>query len=312
MSMLKSRKRSSCQNPEDKWYEIWNILFPVVKQPETPYNLEANLRAPSVAGPTLDNEYLGNWWENLAGHLAGSLRDSLLSTGRPPSEHSPDPLRDHIAKALSDYRGRFPTLQDLDNNPLGQPKTEESTDLPGTRSHGSSRSCLSISTSHGFNDRDAWISGSPPNPSLSNFTYDTVLDMGSASVKFGSIDWSNGTSAPGYVPGVSMERPRFLSWDDLPPLERLHIESEAILPASDTAAAPYDFIGLGWSRKRAPLFLLPGWGGLAQLARVCWCRRRDTSRLDPAAQVQRAWGLGVGLILSGKFEVVYCNERRND
>lgn len=39
MSMLKSRKRSSCQTPEDKWGEIWNILFPGVKPPETPCKL---------------------------------------------------------------------------------------------------------------------------------------------------------------------------------------------------------------------------------------------------------------------------------
>ncbi|KAK7993207.1 hypothetical protein PG989_006588 [Apiospora arundinis] len=56
MSMLKSRKRSSSQDAEQKWWEIWNILFPQVKGPEDPYNHNANLRSLSVASPVSVNE----------------------------------------------------------------------------------------------------------------------------------------------------------------------------------------------------------------------------------------------------------------
>lgn len=39
MSMLKSRKRSSCKTAEEKWFEIWDILFPGVASPGTPCKL---------------------------------------------------------------------------------------------------------------------------------------------------------------------------------------------------------------------------------------------------------------------------------
>ncbi|KAK7934549.1 hypothetical protein PG985_000044 [Apiospora marii] len=224
MSMLKSRKRSSCQTPEDKWYEIWDILFPQVKRPETAYNLEANLRTPSITIPTPDFESLGNWWDPLADHLANRLREALLSSpGSLLNEKDPHLLRNHFANGLRDYPGRYPSIQSSGFT-IEQPKMED-IDLPGLSHHGSNGSCLSISNSEGFSDGDNWMPRSTPSFSMPFYTYDTTLSR----PRFMSIDWTNGSSVPRYVPGVIMEGPEVLQWEP-PLLDTLNIGNEGMTP----------------------------------------------------------------------------------
>ncbi|KAK8062092.1 hypothetical protein PG997_014189 [Apiospora hydei] len=245
MSMLKSRKRSSCQNAEEKWFEIWAILFPHLDRPESAYNREANLRTPSAANSALDCESLGTWWDQLADHLAMRLRDSLLPVGTLPSEQDPHLLRNHIASALRDYPGLFPTIPNSsDGTTTKQPKMEDIADLQGPSPHGSSGSCLSFSTTDGFSDGDAWMLGSPQTPSMPDFTFDPRVNMGTApGVKFMSIDWSNshGSPVPRYVPVVPMDGAGFLPWEELQgPLETLHIGSDA-MTTSDTGQVPHEW-----------------------------------------------------------------------
>ncbi|KAK8112426.1 hypothetical protein PG984_012952 [Apiospora sp. TS-2023a] len=238
MSMLKSRKRSSCQTPEDKWGEIWEILFPGVKQPETPYNLDASLRAPSVTTPILEYEYPGSWWDHLAGHLATSLQDTIFTTGNQPSDNSPDFLKSHITKVLREYRATFPIKQELDHT-MVQPKLDDTADLPGLSPHGSSGSCLSISTPDGLSDGDPWVLRSLQNPSLANFTYDTNLTLGTSPIRFASIDWNHGHSVPRSVLPFSMEGTSFLPEDELPPMEALSMGNEAP-PTGSISLGPCD------------------------------------------------------------------------
>ncbi|KAK8030232.1 hypothetical protein PG993_011523 [Apiospora rasikravindrae] len=242
MSMLKSRKRSSCQNAEEKWFEIWSILFPDLDRPESAYNRDANLRTPSATNSTLNYESQGNCWDQLADHLAVRLREPLLPAGSLPSEQDPHLLRNHILNALRDYPGILPTIPTSDDA-MKQPKMEDMADLKGPSPHGSSGSCLSFSTTDGFSDGDSWMLGSPQTPSMSNFTFGQRVNMGTRSgVKFMSIDWSNDSSVPRYVSVVpNLEGAGFLPCEELQgPLELLHIESEAI-PTADTGQVPHEW-----------------------------------------------------------------------
>ncbi|KAK7937514.1 uncharacterized protein PG986_014382 [Apiospora aurea] len=111
MSMLKSRKRSSCQNAEEKWFEIWDIMFPHRGRPDTSYNLDVDLMPRSVAAPTLDCESPSSWWDSFAEHLSSSLQDSLCSKYNPETEELRDLVKYHIQKAIGKCLDRYPVIQ---------------------------------------------------------------------------------------------------------------------------------------------------------------------------------------------------------
>ena len=49
MNLLKSRKRSSSQTAEEKWFEIWNILFPHLDLPGTSCEFELDVALSTAA-----------------------------------------------------------------------------------------------------------------------------------------------------------------------------------------------------------------------------------------------------------------------
>lgn len=163
----------------------------------------------------------------------------------------------HITKALREYRGTFPIKQEPDST-MGQP--EESTDVPDLSPHGSSGSCLSISTLDGFSDRTPWMFRSLQTPSLANFSYDSMFGMGTSPVKFGSIHWTNdGHSVPRSVPSFSMEETNFMTEEELPPLQNLSMGSEA-LPADSGSSRSCDMYTLDQFPGMWSVLNDDGWG----------------------------------------------------
>ncbi|KAK8096609.1 hypothetical protein PG999_012553 [Apiospora kogelbergensis] len=250
MSMLKSRKRSSCKTAEEKWFEIWDILFPGVASPGTPYNDSTSLRLRSVnTASTLDYASVSGWWDPIAdditSRLFASLGDTLLSMHGSKGKGDLLPLiRGHINQAFMGFlgTGRCPVIQDSDTS-LEPAMVHGAAEIPETTPRGSSNLPVDFAN-HG--DENLWISNTPISPeSMSSpcFTYVTEPAMSNPTMPILPA-FGGGQPASCWISPFPLDGSFWPSGEEALTLETLDLGSGAI-PPEDMSPIPPEVCNLG-------------------------------------------------------------------